>query len=106
MELGIITFNHTSNVVYATDDSEYEHLSKQNLNSTKGVGKLKDSQVHLHINKTIKPIYQMVRTIPFHQRKLVEQELQELLSNDVIELIPLDGYLLSNWFQRTIENSE
>ena len=106
MELGIITFNHTSNVVYATDDSEYEHLSKQNLNSTKGMGKLKDSQVHLHINKTIKPIYQMVRTIPFHQRKLVEQELQELLSNDVIELIPLDGYLLSNWFQRTIENYE
>ena len=39
-----------------------------------GVGKLKNRQVDLHIDKTIQPVAQPHRPIPFHVRKLVEKE--------------------------------
>ena len=43
-----------------------------------GVGKLTDVQVHLHINKEIKPVVQPTRRIPFAIRKKVESELVRL----------------------------
>jgi hypothetical protein len=45
---------------------------------------LKGFQVELHIDKSIKPITQPHRRIPFHIRKKVEQELQYLEENDII----------------------
>ena len=50
-------------------------------------GKLKGFQVELHIDKSIKPITQPHRRIPFHIRKKVEQELQYLKENDIIEKV-------------------
>ena len=52
-----------------------------------GIGKLKGFQVELHIDKSIKPITQPHRRIPFHIRKKVEQELQYLDENDIIEKV-------------------
>ena len=49
-----------------------------------GIGKLKGFQVELHIDKSIKPITQPHRRIPFHIRKKVEQELKYLEENDII----------------------
>jgi hypothetical protein len=43
-----------------------------------GVGKLKDCQVHLHINETVTSSAQPHRRIPFHLRKGLEQELTRL----------------------------
>jgi hypothetical protein len=48
---------------------------------------LKGFQVELHIDKSIKPITQPHRRIPFHIRKKVEQELQYLDENDIIEKV-------------------
>ena len=50
-----------------------------------GVGKLKNRQVNLHIDKTIQPIAQPHRRIPFHVRKLVEKKLEALEKANIIE---------------------
>jgi hypothetical protein len=50
-----------------------------------GVGKLKDVQVHLHIDKNVKPVVQPTRRIPFALRQKVAHELERLQQNDIIE---------------------
>ena len=53
-----------------------------------GVGKLKNFQLKLHVNKDIKPVAQPVRRLPFGLRDKVDEKLDELLSKDIIEEIP------------------
>ncbi|KAJ8038564.1 hypothetical protein HOLleu_16023 [Holothuria leucospilota] len=50
-----------------------------------GMGKLKDVQCTLHEDKSISPVTQRHRRIPFHVRKLVKEELQRLQALDIIE---------------------
>ena len=50
-----------------------------------GVGKLKDYQLKLHVNKDIKPVAQPVRRLPFGLRDKVDKKLDELLKEDIIE---------------------
>ena len=52
-----------------------------------GIGKLKDFEVKLHIDKTVQPVAQPHRHIPFHICKKVEDELQNLEDNDIIEKV-------------------
>ncbi len=54
-------------------------------NVFRGVGKLTDVHVHLHINKEIKPVVQPTRRIPFAIREKVENELVRLQKEDIIE---------------------
>lgn len=44
----------------------------------KGIGKLQNFQVKLHINTDIKPTCQPHRRVPFHLPKKVEDELRKL----------------------------
>lgn len=53
----------------------------------KGVGMLKDHEVHLHINKNVKPIAQRHRRIPIHLRQNVESGIHRLLKEDIIEQV-------------------
>ena len=53
-----------------------------------GVGKLKDYQLKLHLNKDVKPVAQPVRRLPFGLREKVDKKLDELLSKDIIEEVP------------------
>ena len=46
----------------------------------KGVGKLKDYQLKVHLNPYISPVARPQRRLPFHVRKDVEKKLQELRS--------------------------
>ena len=50
-----------------------------------GIGKLTGVQVHLHINKEIRPVVQPIRRIPFSIREKVESELVRLQKEDIIE---------------------
>ncbi|CAC5390164.1 unnamed protein product [Mytilus coruscus] len=52
-----------------------------------GLGKLKDTQVKIHVDNTVKPIVQPHRRIPFHVRKQVEAELERLERLDIIERV-------------------
>ena len=51
------------------------------------MGKLKDYQLKLHIDETVKPVAQQVRRIPFSRRAKVNEKLEELLKLDVIEKV-------------------
>ena len=51
----------------------------------KKLGKLKDCEVKLHIDRTVPPVANKHYRIPFHLRDKVEEELQRLLRNDIIE---------------------
>jgi len=53
-----------------------------------GVGKLKDFQLKLHINKNVQPVAQPVRRLPFGLRDKVDKKLDELLQEDIIEEVP------------------
>ena len=53
-----------------------------------GVGKLKNYQLKLHINKDVKPVAQQVRRLPFGLRDKVDQKLDDLLDKDIIEEVP------------------
>ena len=52
-----------------------------------GLGKMKDVQISLHIDKSINPVAQKHRRIPFHLRQQVEQELDRLESLEIIEKV-------------------
>ena len=53
----------------------------------KGIGKLHDYKLNLHIDHNVKPIAQPVRRIPFGLREKVDDKLDELLENDIIEKV-------------------
>ena len=54
-----------------------------------GIGKMKDFQVHLHIDLSVPPVTQPHRQIPFHLRKKLDTELDKLERQGIIE--PVDG---------------
>lgn len=82
-ELGLIQ------LINATSSSETgpANLVRKYSNLFSGIGKLKDYKVKLHIEKTVQPIAQSHRRIPFHIRKKVEAELKMLEDNDIIEKV-------------------
>ena len=53
-----------------------------------GQGKLQNKQIELIIYKTIKPVAQKQRRIPFHLRENVERELKKLHDDDIIKPVP------------------
>ena len=53
----------------------------------KGIGKLNDRTVKIHIDETVPPVALKHRRTPFHLRDKVETELNKLLSEDIIEKV-------------------
>ena len=56
----------------------YEQLVQQYPNLFKGIGKLQNVEVKLHIDQTVPPVAQPARRTPFHMRKHVAAELNSL----------------------------
>lgn len=56
-----------------------------------GVGKLKNCQLKLHVNKDVKPVAQPVRGLPFGLRDKVDKKLDELLKEDIIIVVQPSG---------------
>ena len=52
-----------------------------------GIGKLKYREVSLHIDDSVTPVAQPPRRIPFHMRKEVEEELDNLERQGIIEKV-------------------
>ena len=52
-----------------------------------GVGRMKDFQLKLNIDESIKPVIQSSRRIPFSARAVVEEKLKELEKQDIIEKV-------------------
>ena len=53
----------------------------------KGIGQLKNVEIKLHINETVPPVAQSARRIPFHMRKKVSKELENLEQQGIIEKV-------------------
>ena len=53
----------------------------------KGVGKLTDYQVKIHVNKEVSPVSQHPRRVPFSLREKVESKLHELEQLDIIDKV-------------------
>lgn len=52
-----------------------------------GIGKLRNFEVKLHIDQSVRPVAQPARRIPFHLRKKVEAELDKLEEQGIIERV-------------------
>ena len=83
-----LTINATENQEpEVQEENKLKQLLDKYNDRYHGVGKLKDSQVHLHINETVTPSPQPHRRIPFHLRKGLEQELTRLEHEGIIEKV-------------------
>ena len=83
------------NVLKINDGVEINSISSSELNGYdvlseykdcfQGLGKLKDFQLDIPIDKSVKPVAQPVRRVPFSLRSKVEKKLDELEKLDGIE---------------------
>ena len=69
----------------ARDRDKIEMLVEEYDDLFHGLGKLKDFQVHLHVDKNVQPIAQAHRRVPFHVRQQLEEQLKRDEELGVIE---------------------
>ena len=84
-ELNMITLHVnkvTSTSSVSSDDIEQKYPDIYN-----GIGKLKEFEVKLHIDKQVPPVAQPARRIPFHLRKKVSAALKQLEKDKIIEKV-------------------
>jgi len=67
----------------------FEYLKSKYEKCFKGLGKLTQYQLKLHIDENVKPIAQPIRRVPFNLRQGIEEKLDELQDLDIIE--PVEG---------------
>lgn len=84
-QLGIIKMDQFANAVL---NESVENLLDEFSELSSGIGKLKDFQLKLDIDPSIKPTAQTAyRTIPYHLLKLVDQNIAKLLSAGILERV-------------------
>ena len=84
-ELGVLKVGINTAMVTSKADS----LKQQHPEVSEGVGKLKNKQISLVIDPTVKPIAQPYRKIPFNLRGKIRDKTAELLDTGIIE--PVEG---------------
>ena len=84
-EIGLVDVNLRRTT--STMDITQSALMRQYPSIFQGVGQLKDYEVKLHIDKSVTPVAQPVRRIPFHLRKKVSAELKRLEQDGIIEKV-------------------
>ena len=69
-------------------DEKVRNILHKHSKVFQGVGKLNNRQIELLIDKSVKPVAQRQRKIPFHLRGKVDSELNRLQQEDIIEKVP------------------
>ena len=64
-----------------------DELTTQYPKFFKGIGKLKNTQVRLHIDDSVEPVAQPPRRIPFHLQRQVSEEIDSLERQGIIEKV-------------------
>ncbi|MCG8113721.1 MAG: RNase H-like domain-containing protein, partial [Candidatus Thiodiazotropha taylori] len=72
-----------SNISYGNTDT----IIRSFQDRFKGTGCLKDFELDLQIDKSVTPVAQPLRQIPFKMKKQVEDKIDELERNDIIEKV-------------------
>ena len=75
--------SHAVNIVNTEADIKEKYKELFN-----GVGLLRDYDLKLNIDNSVKPVAQPVRRIPFGVREKVDRKLDELLESGIIEEVP------------------
>ena len=70
------------------NDEKVRNILHKHSTVFQGVGKLNNRQIELLIDKSVKPVAQRQRKIPFHLRAKVDSELNRLQQEDIIEKVP------------------
>ena len=73
------------NVLRLGEEVGVNVLKQEDKLCFEGLGKLKDFQLDIPIDESVKPVAQPVRRVPFSLRDKLEQKLNELVELDVIE---------------------
>jgi hypothetical protein len=73
-----------------------DNIEKQYPKLFEGIGCLKNFEVKLHIDESIKPVAQPHRRIPFHLQEKVKSEIQILLDQGIIERVNQPTPWISN----------
>jgi len=83
LKLGLLQFN--TNHLVLSPAPKIQSIIARFPQLFNGIGKLRDYQIKLHIDKEVTPVAQKARPIPFHMRAKVEAELEKLLNEGIIE---------------------
>ena len=89
MDLGLLNLNCINQVKTVSLRPAISQLLEKFENLFVGLGKLKGVQLKLNIDKSVTPVTQNCRRIPFHVRGKIEKKLAQLSNMDAIE--PVDG---------------
>ena len=69
--------------------NDINHILAKYPQNFKGLGKLKDYQVKLFTDSSIKPVAVPPRVIPYHLRARAYDSIKEMIRDDVIEEHPV-----------------
>ncbi|XP_064598760.1 uncharacterized protein LOC135465450 [Liolophura sinensis] len=83
-QLGVLRLGHEVNTVQTQSDS---NIVEEFRDCFTGFGKLRDFQLRIHIDQTVRPVAQEVRRVPFHLRDNLENKLNVLEKLDIIERV-------------------
>ena len=84
-ELGILKIEMTENINRIEGNELKLKLKEKFPACFNGMGKLKDFQLGIPIDDSVKPVIQPVRRVPFHLREKLEKRFDELEDSDIIE---------------------
>ena len=105
-QLGIITFQKNPNcfnpinMIHSPNKDEIEEILSTHKHVFNGVGKLKNYQVKLHVDESVKPIATPARPVPYHLQERVNKVMEEMVEQDIIELQPPG--LPAPWVSNTV----
>ena len=53
-----------------------------------GVGKMKDTEINIHVDTTVTPIAQKARRLPIMLQQQVDLEIEKLIADKIVEPAP------------------
>lgn len=94
LQLGIIEFKKPEEtfqpilMIESVEKEELQNILARYPQNFHGLGKLKNYQTKLHVNKDIKPVNVPAHSFPYHLQARAQAEIDEMIRNDVIEEHP------------------
>lgn len=85
IKLGVLQIHQVNDINMPSNSDKVSDILNDFPEVTSGLGKLKNTQVKLNIDTTVKPVSQHLRRVPFHIRNKIESKIDELLKLDIIE---------------------
>ena len=85
IDLGLIKMTENINTLETPTNNICETMKSEYPNVFTGLGQLKNVEIQFDIDKSVTPVTQHLRRIPYHVRKKVSNKLKQMIEMDVIE---------------------